>query len=196
MVLLNKNKSAGFSVNISIFKITLLFNKSFILLKNDNYYVFIKLKNFIKFKLSRKTKLLTAFFDNSVTSGISSKVLKLYSSLFLVLLKNNIKLLKVKAKKKLRVAGTGFKVVNLKYSESINLLCFKLGYCHQIFVIIPKGLVVKCTKKNKLLISGCCYNSVNLFSTLIKSCRTPDSYKGKGVLYDNEILKLKTGKTL
>ena len=95
--------------------------------------------------------------------------------------------------KKLNIIGVGFRVSVAKLS-SFNLLHFKLGYSHYVYFKIPKNLEIFCLKANKLLIVGNSYTIVNQVAALIRSFKTPEPYKGKGIVYTTEKIILKEGK--
>ena len=95
--------------------------------------------------------------------------------------------------KKLNLIGVGFRVSVLKVLD-ISLLHFKLGYSHSIYFKIPKNLKIFCLKANKLFIVGNSYQFVTQTAALIRSCKVPEPYKGKGILYATEKITLKEGK--
>jgi large subunit ribosomal protein L6 len=97
--------------------------------------------------------------------------------------------------KKLNLVGVGFRVSALN-TMGLNLLHFKLGYSHFIYFKIPKTLKVFCLKANKLFILGYSYIFVTQIAALIKSYKTPEPYKGKGILYTTEKIVLKEGKKI
>jgi large subunit ribosomal protein L6 len=80
---------------------------------------------------------------------------------------------------------------------------FNLGYSHPIEFPLPKGIDVKIERVNKpiqqyqttLTITGIDRQQVGQVAADMRSLRQPDPYKGKGVRYANEVLKLKPGKT-
>jgi large subunit ribosomal protein L6 len=95
--------------------------------------------------------------------------------------------------KKLKFIGVGyrgFEVDNFKDK----LLMLKLGYSHSIYFKAPKNLNIFCLKLTKLFIFGHSYQNITQTASLIKSYKAPEPYKGKGILYDNEIIKIKKGK--
>lgn len=95
--------------------------------------------------------------------------------------------------KKLKLVGVGYKVIKLfGYKESI--LLFKLGFSHFIYFRVPVGFTTKILKFTKFFICGSCYQDVTRLASIIRSYKTPDPYKGKGVLYFSEKLNLKIGK--
>ena len=74
------------------------------------------------------------------------------------------------------------------------MLEFKLGYSHNIYFKIPKNLTVFCLKSDKIFISGNFYEYISQIASQIRSYKTPEPYKGKGILYENEKIFLKEGK--
>ena len=100
--------------------------------------------------------------------------------------------------RQLDIVGVGYKV-ELQKSRVI----FNLGYSHPIEFPIPNGIDVKVERVNKpiqqyqttLTITGINRQQVGQVAADMRSLRRPDPYKGKGVRYANEQLKLKPGKT-
>lgn len=95
--------------------------------------------------------------------------------------------------KKLKLVGVGFKVFN-KEIEKKNFIHFKLGYSHDIFFKVPTTIKINILQSTIMVISGVKYNDVLQMASLLKKFKTPDPYKGKGILYSNESIKLKEGK--
>ena len=95
--------------------------------------------------------------------------------------------------KKLKFVGVGYKAFFVKI-ESLELINLKLGYSHDIFVKAPKNISINPHKANILFISGTSLNEVSRITSLIRNCKLPEPYKGKGILYENEQIKLKEGK--
>lgn len=70
-----------------------------------------------------------------------------------------------------------------------------LGYSSEFVAVIPEGLTVTADKDGKLTISGIDKQQVGEFSAQIRKLRKPEPYKGKGIRYDNEVIRRKVGKT-
>ncbi|HWP44235.1 MAG TPA: 50S ribosomal protein L6 [Blastocatellia bacterium] len=100
--------------------------------------------------------------------------------------------------RQLDVVGVGYKVEVQK-----GRVIFNLGYSHPIEFPIPKGIDVKVERVNKpiqqyqttLTITGIDRQQVGQVAADMRSLRQPDPYKGKGMRYAGEKLKLKPGKT-
>jgi len=93
--------------------------------------------------------------------------------------------------KKLRLVGVGYRALLDKEK-----IIFKLGYSHEVNFTIPEdvSMMPSKAKGTLLLIKGIELGRVNQIASEIRGLREPDVYKGKGVQYYNEILKLKKGK--
>lgn len=75
------------------------------------------------------------------------------------------------------------------------VLMLNLGFSNDIFVTIPEGLTVTADAQGKLTISGIDKQLVGEFSAQIRKLRMPEPYKGKGIRYENEVIRRKVGKT-
>lgn len=99
--------------------------------------------------------------------------------------------------KDLDLVGIGYKV-----DAKPKAVTFSLGYSHPIEFPIPPGISVKVEKLSKgiqnyvatITISGSDKQLVGQVAADIRSLRKPDSYKGKGLRYANETVRLKVGK--
>jgi large subunit ribosomal protein L6 len=100
--------------------------------------------------------------------------------------------------RQLDVVGVGYKA-ELQKARVI----FNLGYSHPIEFPIPKGIEIKIERTAKpiqqyqttLTITGVDRQQVGQVAADMRSLRRPDPYKGKGIRYSGEQLKLKPGKT-
>ena len=93
-------------------------------------------------------------------------------------------------KKELEIRGTGY-----KFAVSGNKLTVTAGYIHPVIVTAPNNITFVVTDDTKLLITGHNKVVVGQIASNIRKIRTPEPYKGKGIRYLNEFIKLKAGKT-
>lgn len=92
--------------------------------------------------------------------------------------------------RKLDIQGVGFKS-EIKGKS----LILSLGFSHQIDFPFPDGIAIEVDKGTKLTVKGCDKEAVGQTASKLKELRPPDSYKGKGVRYEGEKIRLKPGKT-
>lgn len=94
-------------------------------------------------------------------------------------------------KKVLRITGTGYKA-DLMGETGLKL---SLGYSHPVDFPLPQGVEATVEERGTLLsIHGIDKQLVGETAARIRKVRPPDSYKGKGVRYEDEKLRLKPGK--
>ena len=91
--------------------------------------------------------------------------------------------------KTLEVVGVGFKV-----AVKGNIIDLSVGYSHPVLLELPKGLEAK-AEGTKLTISGMDKELVGEFAARVRRVREPEPYKGKGIKYENEIIRRKAGKS-
>lgn len=91
--------------------------------------------------------------------------------------------------KTLDIVGTGYRAV-LK-GKSIE---FSLGYSHTITVNPPEGIEFEVPSANQVIVKGSSKQAVGQVAANIRSLRSPEPYKGKGIKYSNERILRKAGK--
>ncbi len=92
--------------------------------------------------------------------------------------------------RKLEIQGVGFK--SEVRGKSVVL---SLGYSHQIDFPFPPGITIEVEKGTMLTVKGSDRQLVGETAAKLRGLRSPDSYKGKGVRFEGEYIKLKAGKT-
>jgi large subunit ribosomal protein L6 len=92
--------------------------------------------------------------------------------------------------KVLEINGVGYKA-----EMKGKALVLQLGYSHPIELETPQGLEAK-VEKNTITISGIDRQAVGQFAAVIRSKRKPEPYKGKGIKYQNEVIRRKAGKVV
>lgn len=92
--------------------------------------------------------------------------------------------------KNLEVVGIGYRA-DVKGKK----LVLNLGYSHPVEYPVPEGIEVKVDKNTKISVSGIDKQQVGQVAAVIRDFRKPDHYKGKGVRYEGERVRLKAGKS-
>ncbi|PID30078.1 MAG: 50S ribosomal protein L6 [Candidatus Cloacimonadota bacterium] len=103
--------------------------------------------------------------------------------------------------KELHVIGTGYNAENVG-----PWLKLSLGYSHDILMEIPKGITVeteavprtrgaKQTVNAKIRVKGINKEDVGKIAAEIRKCRPPENYKGKGIRYSDEFVRILPGKS-
>ena len=92
--------------------------------------------------------------------------------------------------KAMEIRGVGYRVA----AKGSNLE-FALGYSHPVPVEAPDGITFEVQSPTKFVVRGIDKQKVGEVAANIRKLRKPDPYKGKGVRYEGEQIKLKVGKT-
>lgn len=91
----------------------------------------------------------------------------------------------------LEIVGVGYRAELLGKDK----IKFSLGYSNPIEFDLPAGISAKVEDRGtKLILEGIDKQLIGEISARIRKLRPPDAYKGKGVRYEGEELKLKPGK--
>ncbi len=91
--------------------------------------------------------------------------------------------------KKLELVGVGYRA-----QAQGQKLKLSLGFSHDVDYEIPEGVKAECPSQTEIIISGIDKQKVGQVAAEIRSYRTPEPYKGKGVRYEGEYIFRKEGK--
>jgi len=94
-------------------------------------------------------------------------------------------------KKILQIEGQGYNA-KLK-GKHIEL---QVGFCLPKVLMIPDGITVEIPMPTKIVVNGSDKCLVGQFAANIRAIRPPDSFQGKGIRYQGEVVKLKAGKSV
>ncbi len=92
-------------------------------------------------------------------------------------------------KKELELRGVGYRVA-LKG----NVLILSLGYSHDTYFVLPEGVSAKVDKQTIIELTSADKQLVGQVASEIRALRKPEPYKGKGVRYVGEYVRMKEGK--
>lgn len=90
----------------------------------------------------------------------------------------------------LEINGVGYKA-----AITGNKLVLTLGYSHPIEMIVPAGIEAK-IEKNTITLTGADRQAVGQFAAIVREQRKPEPYKGKGIKYNDEVIRRKAGKVV
>ena len=93
--------------------------------------------------------------------------------------------------KELELVGVGYRA----QAASGEKISIQLGYSHPIEVAPPAGVSVTLKDPTHIVVAGIDKEIVGDVAAKIRAFRPPDHYKGKGVRYANEHVRLKPGKS-
>ena len=119
---------------------------------------------------------------------------KAMHGLYRALIGNMVKGIEEGFKKELELVGVGYRA-----SNQGQVLEIAVGYSHPIIMMIPKEVkLATVTEKGKnptIILESNDKQLLGAIAAKIRSFRSPEPYKGKGIKYSDEILRRKAGKT-
>jgi large subunit ribosomal protein L6 len=74
-------------------------------------------------------------------------------------------------------------------------IVLSLGYSHPVKIEIPNDISVEVVQNTTINLKSCNKELLGLFASNIRAWRKPEPYKGKGILYKNEQIIRKAGKS-
>ena len=92
--------------------------------------------------------------------------------------------------KTLEIQGVGYRAAK----EGKNLV-MNLGYSHQVIVPETEDIQIDVPDANHVVIKGIDKQKVGQFAADTSKKRPPEPYKGKGIRYQGEVVRIKEGKT-
>ena len=91
--------------------------------------------------------------------------------------------------KNLEIVGVGYRA-----EKAGDKLVIRVGYSHQVEVSPLPGVSLSVERTNRIKVSGINKEVVGEMAAKIRAIRPPDAYKGKGIRYAGELVRLKAGK--
>ena len=155
-----------------------------------------------KGELSQKVdpSIIVKVEDNQVTFAIDEKILvdvkqkQAFHGLYRALVNNMVVGVSEGYKKTMELVGVGYRV-----SNQGNIVELSLGYTHPIYIQLPAEVKVE-TKSERnqnpiITLESADKQLLGQICAKIRSFRMPEPYKGKGILFQGEVIRRKSGKT-
>ncbi|HHO74971.1 MAG TPA: 50S ribosomal protein L6 [Deltaproteobacteria bacterium] len=92
--------------------------------------------------------------------------------------------------KKLKIVGVGY-----RGESKGNIVVLNVGYSHPVEFQLPDGITATVSKDGAIDVEGIDKELVGDVAAKIRKVRKPDSYKGKGIRYVDEVVRIKPGKS-
>ncbi len=126
----------------------------------------------------------------SVSRGSDERSSRELHGLTRAIISNMIAGVKDGYEKRLEVVGVGY--ICAVQGKQLQL---RVGFANELKKEIPDGLTVTCPDQTHIVIQGCDKQKVGQFAAEVRALRKPEPYKGKGIRYQGEQVKLKPGKS-
>jgi large subunit ribosomal protein L6 len=124
-----------------------------------------------------------------VSAHANNRASRAYHGLTRSLIQNMIVGVKEGYEKRLEIVGVGY-----IGSVSGDTLSLRVGFANEIHKKIPAELDVTCPDQTHVVVKGCDKQKVGQFAAEVRAVRKPEPYKGKGIRYQDEHVKIKPGK--
>ena len=136
----------------------------------------------VKYDAAKKTVVVTRSGDERESRALHG----LYRSL----IANMVKGVVDGYEKKLKIEGIGYQARKDKTAVVLTV-----GYANAITLTPPEGVTCDVPDPTTILVKGADKQKVGQFAAEVRAARKPEPYKGKGVRYDNEVVRRKEGKS-
>ncbi|MEK9165444.1 MAG: 50S ribosomal protein L6 [Patescibacteria group bacterium] len=169
------------SINIPE-KVEIKFNKNAIAIKGPKGEINFNLPSEIEVNQQENTLTLTIKnFDDSSQQSLWGTYNRLIN--------NGIIGVTQGFNKKLNISGVGYRA-NIKGQT----LILEVGFSHAIEYPIPMDVKVEVENNNIIIVSGTDKQRVGQTAAEIRAFKKPEPYKGKGIIYEGEVIRRKQGK--
>ena len=93
--------------------------------------------------------------------------------------------------KTLVLVGTGYRA----QAEGGKKLTINIGFSHPVILDAPENVTFETPEQTKIIVKGINKQVVGNLAADIRAIRKPEPYLGKGIKYENEVIRRKEGKT-
>jgi large subunit ribosomal protein L6 len=125
----------------------------------------------------------------TVTPVSDSKENRAKYGLYRSLINNMVQGVSIGFSKTLKIVGVGYRVS--KKGDSLDILA---GFSAPVTVDPPKGISFDVPDNTTIVVKGVKKQAVGETAAKIRAIRKPEPYKGKGIKYEDEIIRRKVGK--
>jgi len=136
----------------------------------------------VKFDGDQKAVIVTRSGDERLTRALHG--------LTRALIQNMVKGVVDGFEKRLKIEGIGYQARKDK-----NKVVLTVGYANAIEMTPPEGVTVDVPDPTTILVRGADKQKVGQFAAEVRASRKPEPYKGKGIRYENEVVRRKEGKS-
>lgn len=141
-------------------------------------------------KLPADISLSISESEIQVTRPSDAKKHRAYHGLSRTLLANMVEGVTKGFEKKLELVGVGYRA-----QMQGNKLQLNVGFSHPVLVDAPEGIEFEVPAVTRITVKGIDKQLVGNTAAHIRAIRKPEPYKGKGIKYENEVIRRKAGKS-
>lgn len=142
-------------------------------------------------KVNKDIKVEQVGAEVIVTRPSDSKPHRSMHGLYRSLINNMVVGVTKGFEKTLAIEGVGWRVAEWNKNQ----LNIAIGFSHPVIVDAPEGIEFEVDKSNvKITVKGIDKQAVGAIAADIRAIRKPEPYHGKGIRYENEVVRRKEGK--
>ena len=156
----------------------------------DNYILISGPKGELKYSVPKNIKIIEQQKKLIIQRKDESKNAKALHGLSRTIINNMVIGVSQGFCKILKIQGVGYRA----QIDNQNNLILNVGYSHPINIITPPEINIEVENNTLIKIKGIDKAYIGELAAKIRSIRPPEIYKGKGIRYDDEIIKKKIGK--
>ena len=93
--------------------------------------------------------------------------------------------------KTLVLVGTGYRA----QADGGKKLTINIGFSHPVILDAPENITFETPEQTKIVVKGINKQQVGNLAADIRAIRKPEPYLGKGIKYEDEVIRRKEGKT-
>ena len=168
---------------ISLDDVTVIVENSKIIVEGKKGKLFIELLPGVEVQVAEKTLIVVRKNDQKQT--------KAYHGLIRSLIYNAVEGVSKGYSYNMFLQGIGYRV-----QKKGNNLEFSLGYSHPVLYNAPEGIEFNVAGQDKFTVTSIDKQLIGQVCSEIKRLRKKDSYKGKGIFYEGEVIRKKQGKSV
>ncbi|MDR0462736.1 MAG: 50S ribosomal protein L6, partial [Pseudomonadales bacterium] len=124
-----------------------------------------------------------------VSKEAADNTTKAYEGLLKSLIRNALIGVSEGYSKTLKLVGTGYRVT--AQGKGISLA---VGFSHPVEMSAPEGITIAVEGQDTIKVSGHDKQQVGQVAADIRAVKKPEPYKGKGIRYEDEVVRRKPGK--
>jgi large subunit ribosomal protein L6 len=125
----------------------------------------------------------------SVSRDSNDKQIRAYHGLIRSLLNNHVVGVTAGYKKTLKLVGTGYRVTAKGAGISL-----AVGFSHPVLFTPVAGVKITTEGTDTIYVEGIDKQAVGQMAADIRDIKPPEPYKGKGIRYEDEVVRRKQGK--
>ena len=168
---------------ISLDDVTVIVENSKIIVEGKKGKLFIELLPGVEVQVTEKNLIVVRKNDQKQTKG--------YHGLIRSLIYNAVEGVSKGYSYNMFLQGIGYRV-----QKKGNNLEFSLGYSHPVLYTAPEGIEFNVAGQDKFTVTSIDKQLIGQVCSEIKRLRKKDSYKGKGIFYEGEVIRKKQGKSV